>query len=235
MTYMQSRLSLALQLWELGAVLTIAAPHELITEREGARGKERGFKLKQHEKNPDAPLSPLKFNLRPEGCGGPLTFAAIDGAARLMRSVEMQAKLQYDAIAGVPKAGDPFAAALARLAGEKPCLHLAKKEGARREVVSLAAPVPANVRVALLVDDLITKADSKLEAIGVLRKHGVEVRDVLVLIDRQTSSQEGRKALMEVGCRLHTVFTASQLLNLYREKGVLNDEIYAAIRAYLGN
>lgn len=231
-TYMQYRLSFALELLEIGAVLTISAPHELLLEREGPRGKERGFKLKQHEKNPDAPLSPLKFNLR-GGREGPLTAYHFDLAARLMRTAEMEAKLEYDTVVGIPQAGEPFAAALSRLANKKK-LTLRKKENGR-QITSLAGFVPMGVRKALLVDDVVTRADSKLEAIAVLRKHGIEVSDVLVLIDRQTSAQVGRKALEKVGCRLHSVFTVNQLLNLYHEKGALNDDVYAIIREYLGN
>lgn len=232
-TYMQHRLSFALELFEAGAVLTIAAPHELLLEREGPHGKERGFRLKQHEKNPAAPLSPLRFNLR-GGREGPLTAYHFDLAARLMRTVEMEAKLEYDTVVGIPQAGEPFAAALVRLANNKKKLTLRKKENGRK-ITSLAGFVPAGVRKALLVDDVVTGADSKLEAIEVLRRHGVEVTDVLVLIDRQTSAEVGRKALEKVGCRLHSVFTVNQLVNLYHEKGALNDDVYAIIREYLGN
>lgn len=230
---MQYRLSFALQLLESGAVLTIADPNELIIERESPRGKERGFKLKHHVNDPDAPLSPIKFNLRAAGRGGPLTAYQFDLAARLMRAVEWKAKLSFDVVVGVPTAGEPFAAALARLAGKK-TLSLKKEEGVRREVIGIDGFVPEGVRKALLVDDVVTRAESKLEAIAALRKHGVAVTDVLVLIDRQTSAGLGRKAIEKAGCRLHAVFTVNQLLNLYLEKKELSKEVYDTIRAYLG-
>jgi uridine monophosphate synthetase len=218
---------------DVGAVLTSSSDHHLVIERDGPNGKERGFKLKLHEQNPGAPLSPIFLNLRTQDNPklGPLTPEIVDLSARCMREVQRRAFVEFDAVAPVPRAGDPFGSALARLSG-KPCLQMNKvdRDGdGHRRVTSLV-----NIDIvgtAILVDDLITKADSKKEAIDVLRKAGLLVRDVFVLVDRQ---QGGREELTEIGCALHSVFTIGDLLDIYVWEQRMDRETCSNIRTYLG-
>ncbi len=53
---------------------------------------------------------------------------------------------------------------------------------------------------ALVIDNLVTHADSKLEAIRVLEDNGLKVRDVAVLIDREQGEPE---QLAAAGYTLH--------------------------------
>ena len=228
--YGNARREVAFALMDVGAVLTSESIHPRIVVRRGAQGMERGFKLKHHEKNPNAPLSPLFFNLRipsnPEP--GPLTPAIVDLAARCMRHVQLEKKLEPDAMVGVPRAGDPFAQALARLAGT-PCIALNKHEyGTTRCIAGLKGHVPGSIRKVLPIDDLVTKAYSKREAILNLREASFEVTDVVVLIDHE---QGGREELAKLGCTLYSVFTATELLDEYVKVGKLNPGIRDAYRA----
>jgi uridine monophosphate synthetase len=231
--YEETRIGLALALMDVGAVLTSASDHPLVIERDGPNGKERGFKLKLHEKKPEEPLSPIFLNLRtPDNPKpGPLSPEIVDLSARCMREVQRRARFEFDAVAPVPRAGDPFGSALARLSG-KPCLQMNKVDqngDGHRRVTSL---VNVDARgTAVLVDDLITEADSKKEAIDVLRKAGLLVRDVLVLVDRQ---QGGREELAKIGCVLHSVFTIGELLDIYVWEQRMDRETCSNIRAYLG-
>lgn len=83
----------------------------------------------------------------------------------------------------------------------------------------------------LLIDDLITKADSKLEAIRVLESHGLVVKDVMVLVDRE---QGGVQQLEAAGYRVHVAFKLSTLLKYYLESGRMSQETYHEIMEYLG-
>lgn len=232
-SYSRARSELAIALLGVGAVLTTASDHPLVVERENPQGKERGFKLKLHEKNPSAPLSPFLLNFRTPGNPkpGPLTKRIIDLAARCMRYVQFfSGKLTPDAVAGVPRAGEPFAKALADLAG-MPCIELEKYEyGQTRCIASLKGFVPAHVRNILVVDDLVTEADSKRETIQVLGDVGMEVTDVMVLVDRE---QGGREELAGWGVRLHSVFTITELLDLYVETGRMEPGLRENIHLYL--
>lgn len=231
--HQRRRLTLALALMDIGSVLTTESNHPLVVEREGANGMERGFILKSHEKNPDAPLSPFLLNLRtPDNPKpGPLTPEIVELAARCMRDVAIGKGPIFDAIAGVPRAGDPFAKALARLYGMNTIvLEKIERDGKRCIALPNNFWLPANVRKVLEVDDLITKADSKREAILVLRGVGLEITDILVLVDRE---QGGCEELATLGCTLHSVFTITELLDLYVDAGKMTPHLRANIHTYL--
>jgi uridine monophosphate synthetase len=217
---------------DVGAVLTAESDHPRAIERDGPNGKERGFKLKLHEKNPAAPLSPFFLNLRtPDNPNkGPLTPEIVELAASCMQAIAAEAGLTYDAVVGVPRAGDPFAKAFGTLA-ETPCLTLDKWEnGDQRHVASLVGSVPAAIQNVLLMDDLVTGADSKLEATGVLRDAGILVDNIIVLVDRE---QGGKKQLADYGHTLHSIFTITDLLDLYVQTGRITQGLRLTIMVYL--
>jgi uridine monophosphate synthetase len=64
----------------------------------------------------------------------------------------------------------------------------------------------------LLIDDVITTAESKLNTIDLLSRHDFVVSDVMVLVDRE---QGGRDQLEKAGYQLHSIATISQLLDYY--------------------
>ncbi|MEK9178797.1 MAG: phosphoribosyltransferase family protein, partial [Patescibacteria group bacterium] len=81
-------------------------------------------------------------------------------------------------------------------------------------------------RRAVLIDDLVTRADSKLEAAKTLRNAGVKVRDVVVLIDRQ---QGGEKEMKRNKLRLHSAFTMQQRLDYFLRGKRLSKKEYDQI------
>lgn len=198
----------------------------------------QGFRLKLHETKPDAPLSPYYFNLRiPENKGGPLTYGDVDSIGRLFHRALTRAEVRFDALCGVPRAGEPFAKVLQDLfyhsAGNVsyPLITLDKIEGERgRKIgpVLRRRDVPPG-SIVLLVDDLITKADSKVEAINSLRDHGYDVKDLIVFLDREQGAKE---ELEKMGTRLHAIVTVTELLSIYQTGGLITERDMDAIRAY---
>ncbi len=69
---------------------------------------------------------------------------------------------------------------------------------------------------AVVLDDLITTGGSKLAAIEPLEAAGLEVSDVVVLIDRE---QGGREELEAAGYRLHAVLRLAELLEMLVQAG----------------
>jgi uridine monophosphate synthetase len=221
MEFTAAQIRVAKRLFELGAV------------------KFGAFKLKLHEKNPDAPLSPIYLNLRtPDNPkAGPLTPDEVQACSAAMVELLLARNLSFEAVAGVPRAGDPFANSLARQmtkTGQMVGLLVLDKseDGDKRLVTSIREGAYGPGFVALVVDDLITRADSKLEAIRVLESSGLRVTDVLVLVDR---GQGGGKELERFGYRLHAVFTLRELLDFYVDTGLLavtkRDEVLAYLTA----
>lgn len=136
--------------------------------------------------------------------------------------------LTFDCIAAVPYAGLPIGTALA-LAMERPLIYPrreVKEHGTRRAVEGAFQPG----EIALLVDDLITRGDSKLEAIAPLEEAGLVVHDVLVLIDRE---QGGAADLARHGYRLHAVLGLSEILDLLLASGRITPQQRARVGEYL--
>lgn len=223
-------IELAQMLMSIGAVLTRESNHSLVITRPNG---ERGFKLQLHEKSPDAPLSPYFFNLRTADNPkpGPLTPEAVTAVAGCMVKLATDKDLHYRYVVGVPNAGDPFTKAFSKITcGEVPCLQLVKGEkDGKRDISTLIGMIPTKGATVLVLDDLITAAGSKLMAIRALESYGLDVQDVLVLIDRE---QGGREELEKYGLALHSVFTMTELFDLYAETGAISQELHAAIMAY---
>jgi uridine monophosphate synthetase len=85
-------------------------------------------------------------------------------------------------------------------------------------------------QTALLIDDLITKGHSKLEALVPLEAAGLKVKDILVLMDRE---QGGVEELDAHGYTVHAVLTLAQVLDVLVEAGKLEPERSDQVRQWL--
>jgi uridine monophosphate synthetase len=142
--------------------------------------------------------------------------------------VKKAASLAFDRIAAIPYAGIPIGVALA-LELQRPLIYPrreVKEYGTRRAVEGPFRPG----EVALVVDDLITRGDSKLEAIAPLEEAGLSVHDVLVLIDRQ---QGGAEDLRRRGYALHAVLRLTDLVEQLRCEERITAEQYDEVLRYL--
>ncbi len=182
------------------------------------------FKLKMHEEHPNAPLSPIFLNLRTADNPkkGPLTPAILDLIGQQLCNACSEAQLSFDHIAPVPNAGDPLARALDSHTEPLSIIWLDKTETeGKRKISGVKKDSTYKSRdKVLVVDDLITKADTKLEAIHSLEDEGLIVNDVLVLVDRE---QGGADELKSAGYKLISVFSLSDMLAFY----VDDDKIFS--------
>ncbi len=194
------------------------------------------FKLKLHETQPQAPLSPIYFNLRtPDNPkAGPLGADEVRQVAGALIMMIASDQIVFEGIAGIPNAGLPFVAGMQEIAnGTLQVVKLQKKEeGGRRWIdhVTAKGGLHRGARV-LMIDDVVTGAESKLESIKVLRKAGFIVEDLLIVIDRE---QGGRKLVEKEGVFVHRVFTLTDLVGFYQSKGWISMEKYNEVLKYLG-
>ncbi len=136
--------------------------------------------------------------------------------------------ISFDRIAAIPYAGLPIGTALA-LEMERPLIYPrkeVKQHGTRRAIEGVFEPG----ETVLLVDDLITRGDSKLEAIAPLEEAGLKVKDVLVLIDRE---QGGAADLAQRGYCLHAILRLTEILDVLRDSGRITPERHTEVLAYL--
>jgi orotate phosphoribosyltransferase len=85
-------------------------------------------------------------------------------------------------------------------------------------------------QTALLIDDLITRADSKIESARVLTENGLRVKDIAVLVDRE---QGGAQAVGEIGIACHVAFGLKELLSVFLEDKKISTEQYERTVTYL--
>lgn len=136
--------------------------------------------------------------------------------------------LKFDRLAALPYAALPIATAIS-LQGRYPMVYPRKETktyGTRAEIEGEYIPG----ETVAVIDDLATTGGSKFEAIEKLTSAGLAVKDVIVLIDRQSGASE---ALREAGYRLHAVVTLTELLDYWERTERIPDEQIAAVRAFL--
>jgi uridine monophosphate synthetase len=137
--------------------------------------------------------------------------------------------LSFARLAALPYAALPIGTAISLQTGW-PLVYPRKEVkayGTKAEIEGLFTP---GERVAV-VDDLTTTGGSKFEAIEKLTAAGLQVSDVVVLIDRQSGAAE---SLAQAGYRLHAVFTLAQLLDYWEVNGKVPPEQIAAAREFIG-
>ena len=83
---------------------------------------------------------------------------------------------------------------------------------------------------ALVIDDLATTGGSKFEAIEKLTGAGLVVKDVVVLVDRQSGAKE---SLAQAGYSMHAVLTIGQLLEYWEENGKVGKDKIEETRKFL--
>lgn len=168
------------------------------------------FRLKLHDTHPEAPLSPIYIDLRILRRFPQAKSAAVDAYQ------ELTSNLKFDLLADIPTAATPLVASLSDRLGVGMITPRtdAKAHGTGAKIDGLLTSDQG--KVALLVDDLITKAHSKIEAANILIQNGLVVHDVVVLIDRE---QGGMEELAKRGLTLHAVMTMSKMLDYYTRVG----------------
>ena len=115
--------------------------------------------------------------------------------------------LAFERVAALPYAALPLGTAVSLRAGW-PMIYprgQAKTYGAKASIEGL---FEAGERVVVL-DDIATRGDAKLEALGPLAAAGLRVSDVVVLVDRE---QGARALLAERGIALHAALTLRELV-----------------------
>jgi uridine monophosphate synthetase len=180
------------------------------------------FRLKLHETQPDAPLSPIYVDLRvlrsfPD---------ALDTAVAALVELIAARDLEFARYADVPMAATPLVAVLSHVT-RIPMItpREPKSHGAGGTINGTWTPG----ETVLLIDDLVTPAESKLEAIRVLEANGLRVRDVAVLVDRE---QGGVEQLAASGYRLHAAVMLGQLLDYWRSSGGMDQTTYDRVQEY---
>lgn len=132
--------------------------------------------------------------------------------------------LKYDRLAGVAYAALPIAGAIS-LELEQPWIFM-RKEGLKKDYglqKSLEGSYEKGETV-VMIEDLVTRATSLLEAIPAIEQHGLVVKDAVVLLDYDKG---GGKLLAEKGYTLHAFMTTRELVDIMHKEGKIDDSKHA--------
>jgi uridine monophosphate synthetase len=136
--------------------------------------------------------------------------------------------LKFDRIAGLPYAAIPIATAIS-LAGNYPMIYPRKEAKSYGTKAEIEGEYLAGETV-VVIDDLATTGGSKFEAIEKLTGAGLVVKDVVVLIDRQSGA---KKSLEEAGYSMHAVLTITQMLDYWEKTGGVEQDKIEETRKFL--
>jgi uridine monophosphate synthetase len=136
--------------------------------------------------------------------------------------------LDFQRLAALPYAAIPIATAIS-LQGNYPMIYPRKETKQYGTRAGIEGEYHAGETV-IVIDDLATTGGSKFEAIEKLTAAGLKVRDVVVLIDRQSGAKE---ALEAAGFHLHSVLTITHLLDTWEKMGKVENDKLAQTREFL--
>src|SRR5512140_3795101 len=137
-------------------------------------------------------------------------------------------ELKFDRIAGLPYAAIPIATAIS-LAGNYPMIYPRKEVKTYGTKAEIEGQYRAGETV-VVIDDLATTGGSKFEAIEKLTGAGLLVKDVVVLVDRQSGARE---ALQQAGYVLHAVLSITDLLDHWEQTGRVDGDKIKETREFL--
>lgn len=144
--------------------------------------------------------------------------------------IPILSNLQFSRLAGLPYAAIPIATAIC-LAGNYPMIYPRKEVksyGTRADIEGQYHPGETVV----VIDDLATTGGSKFEAIEKLTGVGLVVKDIVVLVDRQSGAKE---SLEQAGYSMHAVLTITQLLDDWEATGKVERDKIEETRLFLEN
>lgn len=133
-------------------------------------------------------------------------------------------------LAGVPEAATPLAAATGYKLNRKLLQprKVVKDHGTKSAVEGDFQP---GDRV-ILIDDLVVKGDSKIEAIEQVKGAGLEVEKLIVLIDRE---QGGLDMVKQAGYDIEAAFTVSELIESLSAQGKISDKQKETVLEFITN
>ncbi|MGB0389157.1 MAG: orotidine-5'-phosphate decarboxylase [Ardenticatenaceae bacterium] len=150
-------------------------------------------------------------------------------AARTYTELLTSGELDYDLIAPLPYAALPIGTAVSLQTGD-PLIYPRKESkqyGTKRQIEGQFNPGQR----ALLLDDVISTSRSKIKATQTLRDAGLQVQDLVVLIDRSGGKADDQLAAHEVS--LHPVMTIEAMLAHLVSRGIISHEQQAEVERFL--
>ena len=137
-------------------------------------------------------------------------------------------RLKFERLAGIPYAALPIATAIA-IEMNRPLIYPRREAKDYGTKAIIEGDFNAGETV-VVIDDLATTGSTKIESIQKLEEAGLNVRDVVVLIDR---GQGAGPMLAEAGYQLHSVVILNELLDEWLRSGAISREQFEEVKEFL--
>ncbi len=141
---------------------------------------------------------------------------------------QMPSIINADLVCGVPMTGIPLATATS-LHTNKPMIMPRpdkKDHGTKQRVEGTFQEGDT----CCVIEDLITTGGSALTATQIVQAVGVNVTDIVLILDRE---QGGRKNLQAKGYAVHSIFGVTELLSILESTGKINESDATRVRDYI--
>lgn len=181
------------------------------------------FAIKIHDKNPAAPLTPIYISLRN------LPEDLLKLVAKTINEVTPREGIDF--CTGIPRAGIPIAREYSKVSGV-PFVEVLEKigePGTTRQIVGNVG-INGQAKNLIIVDDLVTHAGTKIEAIRAAESLRYKVVGIALLFDRE---QGGAEQIREMGYPVYSALKLSETLEYFLEKGKITRSRYQEIKDYL--
>lgn len=167
-------------------------------------------------------ISPIYIDLRLLIARPAALRMAAEAYARILRTLE------FDLLGAIPYGGLPIGTAIA-LTMDVPMIFPRKVVKSYGTGKTIEGKFRIGQRV-VIIEDLVTSGESALGGVAMIKAAGLQVRDIVVLLDRQ---QGGAQNIIERGYQLHAVMTMAHLLATLEENGRISarqrNEVLAAL------
>jgi uridine monophosphate synthetase len=167
-------------------------------------------------------LSPFYVDLRPLASSPEL----LSELSQLL--LAMLKDCRQELICGVPYAALPMATAMS-LESKVP-LIIKRKESKNYGTKKILEGIFTEGQRCVLVEDVITSGKSLLETIEEVEKEGLEVKDIVVVLDRQ---QGGKELLENKGYNVHTLFSIENVIDILYNHNFLHQSEVIKIKDFL--
>ena len=170
-------------------------------------------------------VSPVYIDLRKTQSHPGAFHIVTDAYAEMIADADDGAHL-----AGVPEAATPLAAAVGYKL-ERPLIQPRKVVKEHGSKSSIEGDFEEGDSV-IVIDDMITKGDSKLEAIKQIEDAGLKVDRLILLVDRE---QGGMKAVADAGYTIEAAIGMRELMDLLLEMDKVTQEQYDETIEFITN
>lgn len=136
--------------------------------------------------------------------------------------------LSFDRLAPLPYAALPIGTAVSLSSGI-PMIYPRKEKKSYGTKATIEG-IFTDGETAVVLDDLATTGASKIEALEKLTDNGLKIRDVVVLIDRESGAAE---QMLKEGLNFHAVFSLSVLLDYWEGSNQIPEKWIQQTRTFL--